>query len=83
MVSTRGILSTAVFRKSLNLSATEAEELASITLIAADISGIERLISVCYESWALVVETAVGVVVLTFFVGAASVLSLVSATSTL
>ncbi|KAJ6784523.1 hypothetical protein PWT90_06058 [Aphanocladium album] len=80
MVSTRGILSTAIYRKTLKLSASEAEELASITLIAVDVAGIERLISVCYESWALVVETGVGVAVLSLFVGAASILALVSAT---
>ncbi|KAJ3494104.1 hypothetical protein NLG97_g4290 [Lecanicillium saksenae] len=80
VVSNRGILSTAIYRKTLNLPATEAEELASITLIAADIAGIERLISVCYDSWALLVETGVGLGVLSLFVGPASILVLVSAT---
>ncbi|XWW94212.1 hypothetical protein V2A60_002155 [Cordyceps javanica] len=80
MVSTRGILSTAIYKKTLALSASEAEELASVTLITTDMAGIERLVSVCYESWALIVETIGGITILSFFVGASSIFSLISAT---
>lgn len=76
----RGVLVTAVYKKSLTVSANEAEELAAITLMSADVDGIEQLISMCYDSWALVLETVCGVTILSFFVGAACFITVVVAT---
>lgn len=76
----RGVLATAVYKKSLTISANEADELAAITLMSADVGGIEQLISLCYDSWALILETICGVTILSFFVGAASIITVIVAT---
>lgn len=66
-----------VYDKSLRLGGAEAEDSAAITLVTADIPGIEALISLWYDLFAMVLEVAFGITVLTRFVGAASAVAVI------
>lgn len=81
MVCMRGILVTAIYRKSLTLSAVESEESAAVTLMTADVTGIELLISLSYDSWAMLLQVGFGVAVLVIFVGTASIFTIITTLS--
>lgn len=75
--STKAILTTAVYHKSLRLTSDEAERQAAVTLVDTDVASIMQLISLSYESWASLVEVILGITILALFVGAASVFALI------
>lgn len=79
MVCIRGALISIIYQKSLRLGASESEESASITLISTDVPGIEELISLSYDSCAMVLEVGFGIAILTIFVGVASVFTVITA----
>lgn len=70
----------AVYNKSLALPATEAEELAAVTLVTADISGAEDFLSIFYNSCGAILEIGCGMAVLSHFVGLASIFTVITAT---
>lgn len=75
----RAILVTAIYRKSLTLGVMETEESAAVTLMTADVDGIEQLISLVYDSFAMVLVIGLGVWVLAIFVGEASIFTVITA----
>lgn len=79
MVRIRGALISAIYQKSLRISAAESDESAAVTLMTTDVAGIERLISLSYDSCAMVLEVGLGIAILAFFVGAASIFTVVTA----
>ncbi|XWW94174.1 hypothetical protein V2A60_002116 [Cordyceps javanica] len=70
---------TLLFDLSLLLSTSESDESAAITLISTDVPGTEELISLLYDSLAMILEVGFGVAVLSIFVGVASVFTIVTA----
>lgn len=82
MVSIRGTLVSAIYQKSLRISAAESEESAAVTLMSTDVEGVGSLVSLCYDTCAVVLEVGFGIGVLTIFVGAASIFTGVTALST-
>lgn len=77
MISVRAILISAIYHKSLNLPADELAEAATVTLMNADVTGVGQLISLSYESWAYLLEMSLGIAILAFFVGAATLFIIV------
>lgn len=71
-VSVRAILISAVFHKSLKLSAEQLEASAAATLVTADVSGVTSLASLSYDSWGFVIEVCLGIAVLGIYAGAAA-----------
>lgn len=82
MVSIRGTLVSAIYQKSLRISAAESEESAAVTLMSTHVEGVGSLVSLCYDTCAVVLEVSFGIGVLTIFVGAASIFTVVTALST-
>ncbi|EGX93450.1 multidrug resistance-associated protein, putative [Cordyceps militaris CM01] len=80
--STRAILTTAIYHKSLRIDSDEAERQAAVTLADTDVAGIMQLMSLSYESWVSLVEVILGITILAFFVGAASIFALIPASLT-
>ncbi|TQW12261.1 poly(A)-binding protein-dependent poly(A) ribonuclease [Cordyceps javanica] len=70
---------TLLFDLSLLLSTSESDESAAISLISTDVPGTEELISLLYDSLAMILEVGFGVAVLSIFVGVASVFTIVTA----
>ncbi|OAA75071.1 ABC transporter, transmembrane domain, type 1 [Akanthomyces lecanii RCEF 1005] len=79
MVSIRGTLVSAIYQKSLRISAAESEESAAVTLMSTDVEGVGSLVSLCYDTCAVVLEVGFGIGVLTIFVGAASIFTVITA----
>ncbi|OAA60085.1 ABC transporter, transmembrane domain, type 1 [Cordyceps fumosorosea ARSEF 2679] len=79
MTCVRGALIAAIYQKSLRISAAESDESAAVTLITADVAGIERLISLSYDSCAMTLEVGFGIAILAVFVGTASIFTVVTA----
>ncbi|OAR02083.1 hypothetical protein LLEC1_05009 [Akanthomyces lecanii] len=79
MVRIRGALISAIYQKSLRISAAESDESAAITLMSTDVAGIERLISLSYDSCAMILEVGLGIAILALFVGTASIFTVVIA----
>lgn len=75
--STKAILTTAIYHKSLRITSDEAERQAAVTLVDTDVASIMQLISLSYESWASLVEVLLGITILALFVGAASIFALI------
>lgn len=73
------MLVTAIYRKSLKLSSVESVDSAAATLMTTDVTGIERLISLSYDSWAMILQVAFGISVLAVYVGPASVFAVITA----
>ncbi|KAK3186314.1 hypothetical protein K4F52_004852 [Lecanicillium sp. MT-2017a] len=73
----RGILVSALFRKTLKLSHDQLKESASLTLMSTDVTGIERMFPLFHDTWAGVVELSIGLYVLTTYIGAAAFLVLI------
>ncbi|KAJ6781210.1 hypothetical protein PWT90_10566 [Aphanocladium album] len=82
MISVRGILVASIYRKSLRLSADDLDASAAITLMTADINGVGELVSMSYDSWARFLEVCAGIAILSAFVGAATIFSIIPALST-
>lgn len=81
MVRIRGALISAIFYKSLRLVAADAEDAAAITLVTADVPGIQDLISLVYDSISMVIEFGFGIAILSLLVGAASIFTVLTAIS--
>lgn len=67
----RGGLVALIFQKTLELDSTKASEGDAISLISADIEGIEPGISLIHEVWASIVELGIALYLLERQVGAA------------
>ncbi|KAJ3497677.1 hypothetical protein NLG97_g1716 [Lecanicillium saksenae] len=72
-VSIRAILISAVYHKSLRLSAEQLEKSAAVTLVTADVSGVASLVSLSYDTWGRGIEVGLGVAVLGIYAGAATI----------
>ncbi|KAJ6781856.1 hypothetical protein PWT90_08917 [Aphanocladium album] len=72
-VSVRAMLISAVYHKSLRLSAEQLEKSTAATLVTADVSGVTALVSLSYDSWGHVIEVCLGVAVLGIYAGAATI----------
>lgn len=79
LTSVRGMLMMAIFNKSLKLNAVESDDGAAMTHMTADISGIEQLISLSYDTCAMVLQTLSGIAILAVFVGPACIFVVVIA----
>lgn len=75
--TTRAILITAIYQKSLRLSKDELAKEAAVTLINTDVANVMLLIALSYECWVTVVEIVLGLAILTRFVGPASIFALI------
>lgn len=76
-MSIRGILISAIYHKSLKLGKDTLEAEAAVTLMTADTAGVNRLVSLSYNSWAQVLEISAGVAILGAFVGAATLFTII------
>lgn len=72
-VSIRGILISAVYNKSLRLSAETLDGAAAVTLVTADVAGIASLATLSYEAWAQTIEVCLGIAILGAYAGAATI----------
>lgn len=79
MTSIRGVLIGAIYHKSLKLDEGELGNSAAVTLMSTDVNGVERLISLSYESWARLLEVSAGIAVLGKFIGPSCLLVLIPA----
>lgn len=77
MIGVRSILISAIYQKSLNLPADVLADSAAVTLMNADVAGVEQLISLSYESWARLLEMGLGIGILAVFVGAATLFTII------
>lgn len=73
----RVILISAIYHKSLRLSAEDLRKSKAITLVNADIMSINTLVNTCYDSCASVAEVALGLGMLAKFVGPATIFALI------
>jgi len=67
----RGGLVALIFEKTLGLDATKARDGDAISLMSADIEGIEPIFQLIHEVWASVVELGIGLYLLQMQVGLA------------
>lgn len=79
MTSVRGILIGAIYRKTLRLGADDLANGAAVTLMSTDVNGVERLITLSYESWARLLEIGSGIGILGKFIGPSCVFTLIPA----
>ncbi|KAJ3495411.1 hypothetical protein NLG97_g3417 [Lecanicillium saksenae] len=79
MVSIRGALVSAIYQKSLRLGASESEESSAVALMTTDVPGVGDLISLSYDSFAMLLEFTFGITVLSLFVGLASIFTVITA----
>ncbi len=79
MTSVRGILVGAIYHKTLRLGADELANAAAVTLMSTDVNGVERLITLSYESWARLLEIGSGIGILGKFIGTSCVFTLIPA----
>ncbi|KAJ6783517.1 hypothetical protein PWT90_02048 [Aphanocladium album] len=79
MTSVRGILVGAIYHKTLRLGADELANAAAVTLMSTDVNGVERLITLSYESWARLLEIGSGIGILGKFIGPSCVFTLIPA----
>ncbi|KAJ4153877.1 hypothetical protein LMH87_010345 [Akanthomyces muscarius] len=75
--TTRAILVTAIYQKSLRLSKDELAKEAAVTLINTDVANVMLIIALSYECWVTLVEIILGLTILTRFVGSASIFALI------
>ncbi|KAM4066385.1 ABC transporter [Hirsutella rhossiliensis] len=75
MTMLRGALISAIFKKTLGLELSDARGSAAMTLMSADIDGIQTGLSVLHDVWASVIELALGIYLLATLVGSACVLA--------
>ena len=71
MTMIRGALVALIFEKTLGLEAAKAREGDAVSLMSADIEGIEPGIELIHEIWASVIELAIALYLLQIQVGAA------------
>lgn len=79
MTSVRGILIGAIYHKSLKMGSDELANAAAVTLMSTDVNGVERLITLAYESWARLIEIGSGIGILGKFIGPSCVFTLIPA----
>lgn len=79
MTSVRGILVGAIYHKTLRLGADELANAAAATLMSTDVNGVERLITLSYESWARLLEIGSGIGILGKFIGPSCIFTLIPA----
>ncbi|OAA55637.1 ABC transporter, transmembrane domain, type 1 [Cordyceps fumosorosea ARSEF 2679] len=79
MTCVRGILIGAIYRKSLRLGADDLASAAAVTLMSTDVNGVERLITLSYESWARLLEIGSGIGILGRFIRPSCVFTLIPA----
>lgn len=77
----RGSLVSSILDKTLRLKLTDAKKAAAMTLISADIDGIQVGLVLFHDMWASVIELAVGIYMLASLVGGASFMVAIPATS--
>lgn len=75
----RAILISAIYIKSMRLSAEESAHSAALTLMSTDVNAVEMLVSLSYECWAMMLEIAAGTAVLGRLIGPSCVFTLVPA----
>ncbi|OAA64956.1 ABC transporter, transmembrane domain, type 1 [Cordyceps fumosorosea ARSEF 2679] len=75
----RAMLISAVYNKSMRLSADEASKSAALTLMSTDVNAVEMLVSLSYEFWARILEVAAGIAVLGRLIGPSCVFTLIPA----
>lgn len=71
---TRGILVSAIFKKTLSLDSSHTKNSAAVTLMSTDIDGIARGLAVVHDIWASLVELGLGIYILVTVVGKAAFL---------
>lgn len=78
VASIRAALVSAIYCKSLKLPATESEHVAAVTLMTADVIGIDRLVTITYNSFAMIIEALLGISILSVLVGPASIFTVIT-----
>lgn len=73
------MLIAAIYHKMLLLGEKDAGKLKALTLMGTDVVGIERLITLSYESWARLLELGAGIAILNRFIGPSCFLVLIPA----
>ncbi|KAJ3481004.1 hypothetical protein NLG97_g7928 [Lecanicillium saksenae] len=79
MTSIRSVLIGSIYHKSLKLDEGELGNAAAVSLMSTDVNGVERLITLCYESWARLLEVGAGIAILGKFIGPSCLLVLIPA----
>lgn len=75
----RGILVTAVFNKTLNISQDQLDNSAAVTLMSTDLNSVESLFTFFIKICVGFVDLGIGLYILSIFLGAAAFLVLVPA----
>ncbi|KAK5996562.1 ABC multidrug transporter B [Cladobotryum mycophilum] len=70
----RGVLVSAILKKTLGIEYSTAKESAAVTLMSTDIDGIEGGLAIMNDVWASIIELGLGIYILTMVVGGASFL---------
>ena len=79
LISIKSMLTSAIYQKSFKLSSTDIDAGRMITLMTADVEGVERFIDLAYDSWATVLQLTIGIDLLFVFVGAATIFAIILA----
>lgn len=74
MAYTRSIVVAALYDKSLRLSHEQLSKSSALTLMNADVEGIQDSIAMMHDIWASVIEFGLGLFILATFIGPACVL---------
>ncbi|KAK6081032.1 ABC multidrug transporter [Seiridium cupressi] len=69
----RGLLITAVFRKTTEINITASDNSASVTLMSTDVDTIVRAVRQVHDLWADVIQVAIATWLLSIFIGPAAV----------
>ncbi|KJZ73968.1 hypothetical protein HIM_06636 [Hirsutella minnesotensis 3608] len=77
MTMLRGCLISAMYKKTLRLNASQLKEVAAMTLMSADMDGIEMGLSELHNVWASILELVLGIYLLAKIVGGACFLVIV------
>jgi hypothetical protein len=75
--SLRGILTTAIYDKTLRLSCEQLSEGNIVTLVSTDLVGLERTVPLFYAAVIALIEIALGLVILANILGPACVLAVI------
>lgn len=76
----RGILIVAIYSKMQTLAADQLANSAALTLMSADVNGVNQALQLLHTTWASIIELALGIYVLYGYVGAACFLIFVPTT---